>query len=166
MTNGVAAGSRPALPWRSRSALLWWLVAFVVHRALLIALGFDGVFFWEETYRLLIAEALRSGWAIPIYDLQADPYAGGSLVFAALTALAANIGGLSIMTVKAVALAWSALGMWLWLVVADRVFGRRVAHALGLVWLAAPPVFMVFNVVGQGFHSDTVTLSGLQWLLL
>ncbi len=150
----------------SRAPLLWWVAAFVVHRALLIALGFDGIYFWEETYRLLIAEALRGGWAIPLHDLQADPYAGGSVVFAGLTALVSAVSGPSIVALKAVALAWSALGLWLWLLMADNVFGRRTAHVLGLVWLAAPPVFAVFNVVGQGFHSDTVTLSGLQWLLM
>ncbi|MBY0396846.1 MAG: extensin family protein, partial [Thermoleophilia bacterium] len=60
--------------------------------------AFDGVYFWEESYRVLVAEALRSGWAIPLQDLQADPYSGGSLVFAALTALASSLAPSSILT--------------------------------------------------------------------
>jgi hypothetical protein len=143
-----------------------WVAAFIVHRAVLVFLGFDGVYFWEETYRLLIAEALRGGWPIPLHDLQADPYNGGSLVFSALTAAAAPIAGASIATLKLVAVAWNALGLWMWLVVANRIGGRATAHALGLLWLFAPPVFLVFNVVGLGSHSDTITLAGLQWLLL
>jgi len=150
----------------SRTALLWWVAAFVIHRALVIAFAFDGVFFWEETYRLLVAEALRSGWDIPLRDLQADPYAGGSLVFSALAAVVTTVTGSSLVALKGVALAWSALGLWLWLLAADRTFGRSVAHGLGFVWLAAPPVFVVFNVLALGSHSDTVTLTGLQLLLL
>ena len=149
-----------------RTTLLWWVAAFVLHRAAVIAFAFDGVFFWEEAYRLLVAEALRGGWNIPLHDLQADPYAGGSLVFSALAAVVTSVTGSSLVALKGVALAWSALGLWLWLLAADRVFGRTVAHALGFVWLAAPPIFVVFNVIALGSHSDTVTLSGLQLLLM
>ncbi|MFN2375849.1 MAG: hypothetical protein ABR538_04880 [Candidatus Binatia bacterium] len=150
----------------SRAPLLAWVAAFVLHRALLLAFGFDGVFFWEEAYRLLAAEALRDGWNIPVHDLQADPYSGGSLVYAVLAALVTSITGSSLVVLKCIALAWNAAGLWLWLLVADRVFGRPAAHALGLLWLAAPPVFLVFNLVAMGFHGDTVTLAGLQTLLL
>jgi hypothetical protein len=150
----------------SRTTLVWWVAAFVVHRALLLVFAFDGVFFWEEAHRLLVAEALRGGWNIPLTDLQADPHTGGSLVFSALAAVVTTIFGSSLIAVKSVALAWSALGLWLWLLVADRLFGRRVAHALGFVWLAAPPIFVVFNLIALGSHSDTVTLAGLQLLLM
>jgi len=144
----------------------WWIAAFVVHRAVLVALGFDGLYFWEETYRLLVAEALRSGWDIPLRDLQADPYNGGSLVFSALTALVTTLTGPSLLALKGVALAWSAAGLALWLRVAERIAGRSTAHLLGFLWLAAPPVFVVFNVLGLGSHSDTVTLTGAQLLLM
>lgn len=157
---------RPGDAATSRLALLGWVAAFVLHRALVLALGFDGVFFWEESYRLLVAEALRKGWNIPLHDLQADPYSGGSLVISALAALASPVLGTSLMALKIVALAWNALGLGLWLLLADRVFGRRAAHGLGLLWLVAPPIFVVFNLVAQGFHSDTTTLAGLQLLLL
>jgi subtilisin family serine protease len=146
---------------------LWpWLLAFVVHRAAVVALGFDGVYFWEECYRLLAAEALVGGWAIPLHELQADPYSGGSLVFAGLLAAASPLVGLSLLALKGVAIAWAATGMALWLAVAKRVGGRTAAHFLGLLWLAAPPVFVVFDTVGMGFHGNTVALTGLQWLLL
>lgn len=149
-----------------RTPLLWWVAALVAHRALVMVFGFDGVFFWEEAYRLLMGEAIRSGWNIPIHDLQADPYAGGSLVFSALAAAVTSATGPSLLAVKSVALAWSALGLWLWLLVADRIGGRTVAHALGLLWVASPPILVVFNVLALGSHSDTITLSGLQFLLL
>lgn len=152
---------------RDGSARLWpWVLAFVAHRALVAWLGFDGVYFWEESYRLLVAEALRGGWAIPLHDLQADPYNGGSLVFAAFTALVTSVTGPSLLALKGVALAWNAAGLALWLRVAERLAGRRAAHLLGFFWLAAPPVFLVFNVVALGSHSDTLTLSGLAWLAM
>jgi hypothetical protein len=150
----------------SRAALLVWIAAFLLHRGAVLAFGFDGVFFWEEAYRLVVSEALRGGWAIPLHDLQADPYAGGSLVLSMLAAAATPLAGSSLTALKGVALAWNALGLGLWLVAVDRAFGRRAAHLLGFVWLAAPPVFVVFNVVAMGFHGDAVTLTGLQLLLL
>ena len=146
---------------------LWpWVAAFVVHRALVVALAFDGVSFWEETYRLLVAEALRGGWHIGWTDLQADPYNGGSLVFSALAALASSVVAPSLLLLKGVALAWNAAGLALWLRIADRIAGRSAAHLLGFFWLAAPPVFVVFNVVALGSHSDTVTLVGAAWLAM
>lgn len=150
----------------SRAPLAWWLAAFVLHRLALVFLAFDGVFFWEEAYRLLAAEALRSGWDIPLSALQADPYAGGSLVFSLLAVPVTAVFGSSLTALKLVPLAWSAAGLWLWLVVTDRVAGRAAAHALGFLWIAAPPVFAAFNVIALGFHSDTVTLVGLQFLLM
>jgi hypothetical protein len=148
------------------AALLVWIAAFVLHRGAVLAFGFDGVFFWEESYRLLAAEALRGGWAIPLHDLQADPYAGGSLVFSVLTAAATAVAGSSLLVLKSVALAWNALGFWFWLAATNHRFGARAAHLLGFVWIAAPPVFVVFNVLALGSHSDAVTLTGLQLLLL
>jgi hypothetical protein len=150
-----------------RSAPLWpWLVAFAAHRALVAWLGFDGVFFWEESYRLLVAEALRDGWPIPVHELQADPYSGGSLVFSALTALATLLAPSSILTLKGVAIAWNTAGLAMWMLVAERVAGRPAAHLSGLLWLVAPPAFVVFNTMGMGFHPDTIPLAGLQFLLL
>ncbi len=148
-----------------RAPLAWWLTAFVVHRLALVFLAFDGVYFWEEAWRLLAAEALRSGWDLPLSELQADPYAGGSLVFSLLAVPVTALFGPSLAALKLVPLAWSAAGLWLWLLVTDRIAGRAAAHALGFLWLAAPPVFVAFNVIALGFHSDTVTLVGLQLLL-
>lgn len=146
---------------------LWpWVAAFVVHRALVMTLAFDGVSFWEETYRLLVAEALQKGWRIGWNNLQADPYNGGSLVFATLTALVTTIVPSSLLALKGVALAWNAAGLALWLRITECIAGRRTAHLLGFFWLAAPPVFVVFNVVALGSHSDTVTLAGAAWLAM
>ncbi|HEY2776055.1 MAG TPA: hypothetical protein VGK20_18585 [Candidatus Binatia bacterium] len=146
--------------------LAWWVVAFVLHRAVIVALGFDGTFFWEESYRLLAAVAWKSGWDIPLRELQADPYAGGSLVFAALTAIVTSFTGITLLAVKIVAIAWNAAGLWCWMLALRRIAGHAAAHALGLLWVAAPPVFVVFNTIGLGFHGDTVTVTGLELLLM
>ena len=151
------------------AALAWmlpWLLLFVAHRMLLAREGFDGVFFWEESYRLVVAEALRSGWNIPLHDLQADPYNGGSLVFSALAALAGMAVTPSLLMLKAVAVGWNALGLALWMRLAERVAGRTTAHLLAACWITAPPVFAVFNMVALGSHGDTIPMAALQWLLM
>jgi len=112
------------LGWRG---VVLWTLAFCLHRAAVLWWGFNGVFYWEETYRLLVAEALLERWHLPLLDLQADPYAGGSLVFSALAVPAVAIGGPSIFGLKLVALLWSAAGLAAWTALVDRYWGRRAA---------------------------------------
>src|SRR6185295_11521763 len=92
-----------------RRAIALWTITFLVHRAAVLAFGFNRLFYWEETYRLLAAEALFRGWNVPLLDLQADPYAGGSLVMSLLTVPVVALVGPSIVGLKGVALVWSAV---------------------------------------------------------
>ena len=65
------------------------------------------------------------GVGTTLYDLQADPYNGGSLVFSALAALAGMAVTPSLLMLKAVAVGWNALGLALWMRLAERVAGLR-----------------------------------------
>jgi len=150
------------LGWRG---LAFWTLVFCLHRAVVLWWGFDGAYYWEETYRLLIAEALWNGWSWPLLDLQADPYAGGSLVFSALTVPVVALAGPSLMGLKLVALAWSAAGLVAWTALVDRWWGRRAAHVFAFLFVAAPPLFVVYNLIAMGSHAEVVTLAGVQLLL-
>lgn len=143
-----------------------WTGAFIVHRVAVVLLGFDGAFFWEEAYRVLAANVLVQGWPVPVVDLQADLYTGGSLVISALYAPVLWAFGPSIVGLKLVAIMWTAAGLAIWLYTIGKVFGRARAHAFGLLFVLAPPAFCVFNVIAMGSHQETVTLSGLQFLML
>jgi hypothetical protein len=150
------------LGWR---VLALWTVAFCAHRAVVLWFGFDGTYYWEETYRLLMGEALADRWPWPLLDVQADPYAGGSLVFAALAAPMVRLIGPSLLGLKIVALVWSALGFVAWTSLVDRWFGRWPAFVLAFLFVCAPPVFVVYNLVAMGSHAEVVTLAGVQLLL-
>ena len=153
-------------PGAGRGVLLLWVLGFVLHRALVLELGFDGIFFWEESFRLLMAEALWEGWGLGVADLQADPYAGGSLVIAALVAPLIPLGLATLTGLKWVALVWAAAGLVLWWSVMDRYFGRPAAHLFALCYVAAPPLFVTYNLIAMGSHAETVTLSAAQFLLM
>lgn len=150
------------LGWRE---LAWWTLAFCLHRLAVLWWGFDGTYYWEETYRLLIAEALWHGWSWPLFDLQADPYAGGSLFFSLLTAPVVALVGPSLIGLKLVALAWSAVGFVAWTALVDRWWGRRAAHVFAFLFVTAPPLFVVYNLIAMGSHAEVVTLAGVQLLL-
>jgi hypothetical protein len=150
------------LGWR---ALSWWTIAFCVHRAAILWWGFDGHFFWEETYRLVAAEALWDGWPWPLLDLQADPYAGGSLVFSLLAAPVVALTGPSLVALKLIALAWSAMGFVAWTHLIDHYWGRRPAHLFAFLFVLAPPLFALFNLIAMGSHAEVMTLAGIQLLL-
>lgn len=141
------------------------VLMFVAHRAAILRWAFDRTFFWEETYRLLVTAALRGHWRIPLLDLQADPYAGGSLVLPLLAVPMTAVFGTSVMTLKWVALLWSAAGLVVWMILVDRYFGWRVATTFGICFVFAPPLFVIYNLVAMGSHAETVTLSAVQCLL-
>gem|GEM_PF-3461906 len=152
---------------RSRALLIaGWTGAFIAYRIGVVLLGFNGTFFWEEAYRVLAADVLLQGWPVPLVDLQADPYAGGSLVMAVLYAPLLWAFGPSIVALKLVGIAWTAAGLAIWLHTIAKYFGRAAANAFGLLFVLAPPAFVVFNVFVMGSHQETVTLSGLQFLML
>jgi len=163
--SGLPGNSRAVhkrLGWR---ALALWVAAFCVHRAAVLWWGFDGVFYWEETYRLVAAEALLRGWNLAFLDLQADPYAGGSLVFAVLAMPVVALAGASVDGLKVVALLWSAGGLVAWTVLVDRFWGRRAAHLFAFLFVFAPPLFVAYNLIGMGSHAEIVTLGGIQLVL-
>jgi len=160
----LGAGGLPAP--RARGAFLaLWVLVFVVHRALVIEWGFNRLFFWEESYRLLVAEALGDRWPIPFLDLQADPYAGGSLAISGLAVPLFAVFGQSLVVLKWVALLWSAAGFLAWLALADRYVGRTAAHVFAVAFVFAPPLFVIYNLIAMGSHAEVVTLSGVQFLL-
>jgi hypothetical protein len=150
------------LGWRTFAL---WTLAFCMHRIAVLWWGFNGVFYWEETYRLLISEALWQRWPWPILDLQADPYAGGSLVISTLAVPVVALVGASLIGLKLVALAWSALGLVAWMALIHRWWGRPAAQIFAFLFIFAPPLFVAYNLIAMGSHAELVTLVGVQLLL-
>jgi len=150
------------LGWRRVAG---WTIAFCLHRTMVLWFGFNGAFYWEETYRLLMAEALSQHWQWPLLDVQADPYAGGSLVFAALAAPFVALLGPSLMGLKMMAILWSALGFVAWTTLVDRYFGLWPAFVFAFLFVFGPPLFIVYNLIAMGSHAEVMTLAGIQiWL--
>jgi hypothetical protein len=156
---------RPTPRARRDVLTLFWVLAFIAHRALVLEWGFNRLFYWEESYRLIVAEALRDNWPIPLLDLQADPYAGGSLVVSCLAVPFFAAFGPSLAVLKWVVLLWSATGLAAWFVLVDRYVGRTAAHVFALGFVFAPPLFVIYNLIAMGSHAEVVTLSGVQFLL-
>ncbi|MFT4571950.1 MAG: hypothetical protein ACI91F_002847 [Candidatus Binatia bacterium] len=126
---------------RTQTRYTWlvaWCAAFAAHRGLLAAFAFDRVWYWEEAYRLLIAQSLIEGWGLSPWQLQADPYNGGSLAMGVVAMPFVALLGNSWIAAKLVAIVFATLGLALWALAIDRAIGRRAAHLFALAWIAAP----------------------------
>jgi hypothetical protein len=150
------------LGWRG---VVLWAVVFCAHRIVMLWFAFDATYYWEETYRLLMGEALAHHWPWPLLEIQADPYSGGSLVFAALAAPVVTVFGPTLLGLKLIALAWSAVGFIAWTALVDRWFGRWPAFAFATLFVFGPPLFTVYNLVAMGSHAEVVTIAGIQLLI-
>lgn len=147
-------------------AIAAWTAALVLHRVAVLMLGFDGTYYWEESFRVLAATSIWRGWGLSLYDLQADPYAGGSLVMSVLAVPAVAVFGPTLTALKLTGIAWTAAGFMAWMVLAWKHVGRAAAHGFAALFVLAPPLFLLFNLLVMGSHWETVTLAGLQWLLV
>lgn len=146
------------------SWMLPWCAAFLAHRLAVGALAFDRLWYWEEAYRLLIAQSLLEGWGLSVWELQADPYSGGSLVMGLLALPAVALFGNSWLVAKGVSLLVATLGLVAWMLAIDRSFGRRAAQLFGLAWIAAPPLFQIYNFILMGSHAEVASLAGVMVL--
>jgi hypothetical protein len=149
-----------AQPQTRYTWLLAWCAAFVAHRGLLAVFALDRVWYWEEAYRLLIAQSLLEGWGLSLWQLQADPYNGGSVAMGVLAMPFVALFGNSWLAAKLVAIAFATLGLVFWSLAIDRAFGRRAAHLFALAWVAAPPLFQLYNLIVMGSHAEVATLAG------
>ncbi len=143
-----------------------WTALLVLHRVVILFCGFDGTYFWEESYRVLAATSVWEGWGLTLYDLQADPYAGGSLVMSLLAVPAVAVLGPTLTALKIVGIGWTALGFAFWVIFVSRHVGCAAARAFAILFLLGPPLFLDFNLLVMGSHWETVTLAGAQWLLV
>jgi hypothetical protein len=84
---------------------------------------------------------------------------------AALTIPIVALVGSSLVGLKLVALAWSALGLIAWTLLIDRWWGRRAAQIFAFLFVFAPPLFVTYNLIAMGSHAEVVTLAGVQLLL-
>ncbi|MBI3318373.1 MAG: hypothetical protein HYZ90_04385 [Candidatus Omnitrophica bacterium] len=113
----------------------------------------------EELYRGTIARELIDGLKAPLWDYQADPYEGGSLVVGMLAVPAFLLLGANLFALKLIPLGFSLAALILSALFLRRFFGRRAA-LLGCAFLIlSPPVFTALSLSAIGSHPESAFFS-------
>jgi hypothetical protein len=141
------------------------LATFAGLRVLVVHQSLSRVVYWEEAYRLVVANEMLAGPRWPIWEYQADHYQGGSLVVALLATPIVAVLGATYENLKLVPIAFALATMLAWVVLLWRAAGPATA-ALGAWLLAlAPPTAQIFQVHAMGSHAETALFTVLGFLL-
>jgi hypothetical protein len=162
-------GERPPAPNREddrslTSPILAAVLATIALRALVALSRIDELEL--ERYGGSLAWALIHGVPLDGGALPIIPHLRGSAVFGLLCVPLLWLFGPTLGAVKALAVAWSALGAGSVTLVAGRALGRRAAWVAGLGLALAPPSFQMVDVLALGSHADTLPLIAVPLALI
>lgn len=140
----------------ARAAAIALVASFVVSRIVLLASSYDTNQNGEEPVFLFSAtELARDGFA-GLFDHQDDLNHGASVLFLVLAVPWIKLLGTSLLTLKGLAIAWSALTLCVMIAVAWRYFSPRTGLLLGLFYLTLSPTIARLNVTLVGSHPEAL----------
>jgi hypothetical protein len=118
-----------------------------------------------ERYSANLAWALLQGLPLDPEQLPIISHLRGSFLFGLALVPVVAVCGPTLLALRVVALAWSALAAGLAAALAERHLGRVGALATLLLVAAAPPAFQMVDVLAMGSHADTIPTLLLPLLL-
>jgi len=132
---------------------------------LVASLG-DVFFYGEELAKAAAGKALLDGLEVEHHQLAYHYYEGGGFVFSHLDALFFAAFGPSLLTLKGVALSWTALTLVAGVALAARCFGRAAGGWFGALFVLAPQSFQKLSLLALGIHFEAGLFLVLALLLL
>lgn len=109
----------------------------------------------DELYNGAAALELAAGRAGDLADLAWDPYSGGSLVVIVLARALFVLIGPHYIALKSIAIGFTGVTVWLWLLVARRLFGAGAAQTAGLLFVFAPLAYQYLGAMAWGNHAES-----------
>lgn len=144
---------------RENKAFLLLISLFLALRFANLLTSVEAVSWEEELYRGTIAKELIEGLKVSLWDYQADPYSGGSLVVGALTVPFFLLLGPNLFALKMVPLLFSLLALISLFLFLNRFFDPKIALLACSFYVFCPPSFTALSLVAMGFHTESVLLS-------
>jgi hypothetical protein len=152
----------PRTPWKGFALLL--LLTLAVRLAVLSGRTDE---LQLDRYGGTLAQAYLVGLPLDPAGLPVIPHLRGSYLFGLLLVPLTALFGPTLVTLKIVALGWTALTLWVLMRVADLALGHRAAVWAGLLYAFGPPALQMVDLLALGSHADTLLpiLWPLAWLL-
>lgn len=135
------------------------LLLFLLMRFTTLLTAVESVAQPEELYRGTIAKEILQGPKVSLFDYQADPYDGGSLVVGFLTAPFFLIFGPSLFALKLVPLLFSLASLALLFLFLVRFFDSQSAVIACLLFILAPPGFTGASLGAVGSQTESIFFS-------
>lgn len=141
----------------SRQRLAKWLIPLALFagiRLLLLLSSPYAIFDDEEMFNGTAALELLRGINLPLQDYMYWPHEGGALVMSFLTAPFLKLLGPNFVAMKLSALLVSLATFAIWLRIALRTGGTRVAWCLAFLYCLAPPLILKSDLMIWGHHNN------------
>ncbi len=148
--------SSPRSPRFLGAPLIFLVFLFFALRLTLLLTSGRILFWFEEFYRGAAALCLMKNVPIPLWDLQADSYDGGSLIVSILAVPFFKLIGSNLFALKMAPLFFSLtcfVTLYFWM---NRFFGKRSALFVSFFYLFAPPVFLKHSLATIGSHTESI----------
>ena len=129
---------------------------FLFLRLSLLFTNIDEIFAYEERTNGCITKDIVSGKVkMPLYDYQAYPHSGGTLVSGILTAPFFFLFGPSLISLKLLSLLFSLGTLILWYKFLDEYFSRSIALLFSVFFILAPPFYSKVSLIAWGNHCES-----------
>lgn len=139
---------------KSYCVFLVLFILFLLTR-LIILLKSPHIFHPEEIYRGCIAQGMMSGLKFNLFDYQYTHYEGGTLIVGMQLIPIFKIFGAQIISLKILALAYALGTLLIVYLLLYKCFDLRTAMIGGLLFVFAPPYFLIWNFLVSGnFHEN------------
>lgn len=146
--------AEPSRPPRTRVLVVAAVLSTLIVRALVAWSRLDELEL--ERYSASFGWALLHGVELNPAKLPIIPHLRGSVVFGVLLVPLLAVGGPTLLAVKVLALAFSAVTAGLTAHLAGRHLGLRAGVCAALLLAFAPPAFQMVDVLALGSHADAI----------
>lgn len=145
------------------SSKVWTLLIllFLTSRMLLILFDYHSIYSIEDQEQGYIAIEILSGLRAPLINYQVDSYTGGTLLMGIFAVPFIYFLGISMFSLKILALVLSLLTFTIVLFFTNSFFGRKTAFYAGLLWIFAPPLLTSGSLMVLGSHERLFPAMGL-----
>lgn len=146
--------------------LIGIIFLFLFFRISFLLTNIDPIFAYEERTNGCIAkDIIDKKVKMPLYDYQAYPHSGGTLVDGILTVPLFFLFGPSLFSLKILPIIFSLGTLLLWYKFLNDYFSESVAIIFSLLFIFSPPFYSKASLVAWGNHSESSFFSILSILL-
>ncbi|MCX6355716.1 MAG: hypothetical protein NTZ78_12570 [Candidatus Aureabacteria bacterium] len=141
------------------------LLLFLATRLIILFFDFSSLTQLEELYNGTLAREMLRGLFLPLLQLRYIEYQSGSLIVSFCAIPYFVIFGQSYVSLKLVALTFSAGTFTIFYLLLRNYFSQRTALWAGLLYIFSPPIVGQLNLKVEGANSQSILITMAIWYL-